>query len=731
MANSMYPMFTNLLLFVQLSLICTKINKRVSCAAQHSATLNSFAIMQPSFPKILIFVLLSAVSQKALAQEIDSAELADIKVTGYINRQAVLHIPGAVNVVDSAQMNALTGNTLLPALNALPGIRMEERSPASYRLSLRGSLMRSPFGVRNVKVYLRHFPLTDAGGNTYLNILSRNAVENIEVLKGPDGSLFGANSGGVVILNPDTDNFPDQVKAEVRTGSFNLFEENILWRKNAGGHTLRVTQSYESADNYRVNSAAKRFFVDVQDRWRYAKNRELELLALYSRLQYQTPGGLTLEQMQQDPRQARPATKTMPGSAEQKTGTVNKYMFGGLSHKTDFSENLSHLVALFAGNADYMNRFITNYETRDEPTFGWRSYFTYSAKTSVSGNFNWKYTLGTEGAHTRVKIANYDNNKGEAGNLQSAADINTLQHFYFNKIDLSLNGRLFVEAAVSLNFYKYFFKDTGITKSFAPQWMPRAAFSYALASNFIWRGSLSKGYSPPTTAEIRPSDNKIYDQLKPEHGWNYESGFRLNLLNGRLFVDASVFHFGLRDAIVRRTNEGGAEYFVNAGSTKQTGMEAWMNYKLITPAQQLFVKKLHVSAAFTRSFFRFAEYVYDDKNYAGNLMTGVPKTMLSNTLAADFSANLSLSVYYNYTSSLPLNDANDAFAKPYHLLQVKAGKTFLLNKSSVTLHVGADNLLNASYSLGNDLNAFGKRYYNPAAPRNYWVGVVWKAGTKK
>ncbi len=78
---------------------------------------------------------------------------------------------------------------------------MEERSPGSYRLTIRGSLLRSPFGIRNVKVYIDELPLTDAGGNTYLNLIDPQAIERVEVLKGPDGSLFGANSGGVVLID--------------------------------------------------------------------------------------------------------------------------------------------------------------------------------------------------------------------------------------------------------------------------------------------------------------------------------------------------------------------------------------------------------------------------------------------------------------------------------------------------------------------------------------------------
>lgn len=36
---------------------------------------------------------------------------------------------------------------------------------------------------------------------------------------------------------------------------------------------------------------------------------------------------------------------------------------------------------------------------------------------------------------------------------------------------------------------------------------------------------------------------------------------------------------------------------------------------------------------------------------------------------------------------------------------------------------GIDNILNQKYSLGNDLNAMGGRYYNAAPTRNFYIGV--------
>ena len=72
---------------------------------------------------------------------------------------------------------------------------------------------------------------------------------------------------------------------------------------------------------------------------------------------------------------------------------------------------------------------------------------------------------------------------------------------------------------------------------------------------------------------------------------------------------------------------------------------------------------------------------------------------------------------------MPVNDANTFFANAYHLLQVKLGKTFKLYKGTFSVFAGADNLLNEVYSLGNDINAVGNRFYNPAAGRNFFAGA--------
>ncbi|MGZ8543726.1 MAG: TonB-dependent receptor, partial [Flavisolibacter sp.] len=100
---------------------------------------------------------------------------------------------------------------------------------------------------------------------------------------------------------------------------------------------------------------------------------------------------------------------------------------------------------------------------------------------------------------------------------------------------------------------------------------------------------------------------------------------------------------------------------------------------------------------------------------------------------------LNLSFNYLFTGRVPLNDANSVYAASYHLLGGRIEYRLPLgNQWSFRLSGGADNLLDETYSLGNDINGFGGRYFNAALPRNYYVGlkVQWeknnpgRAGTK-
>ena len=661
--------------------------------------------------------------QKADSLKNDSARLLNqVIVTGYLSDQPVLAVPASVGVLSSAQLKLQPDNSLVSALNTVPGVRMEERSPGSYRLSIRGSLLRSPFGIRDVKIYYDDIPLTDAGGNTYLNAIDVNSVQGIQVLKGPDGSLFGANSGGVVLVSP-VNHYADSsfVSAAVDGGSYSLFHENVAYQDHQANNQLNINQAYETYGGYRQNSSMFRNYFQVVDKWTYAKHDDLKILGFYSDLNYQTPGGLTLSQAEADPQSARPPSATVPGAVEQHSGIIQKMTFGGLVNNVQITDNLRNVLSVYGTYVNFANPFLTDYEQRYEGTYGMRTYFEYTGSERKS--YSWKANVGLEWQQTNSDINNYGNNRGVRDTAQTLDKINTNQHFIFARYVADINQRLHIETALSLNFYDYKFRnvypndENAITnRPFTAELMPRIALSYQLTNDFAWRASISRGYSTPTTAEIRPTDHAINTSLDAEYGWNYETGFRLRNSDETMYLDASVFYYKLNDAIVSHEDANGNEYCLNEGGTNQPGFELYFTDWLIRQNNSSFIRGLQVNESVTLDKFTFSG--------SGNKLTGVPEQVIISSVQVKFPAYLFLFVQYNYTSSIPLNDANTAFAPHYNLLEAKVGWQHIFSKKTrFEIYAGADNILNEHYSLGDDLNAVGNRYYNPAALRNYYAGV--------
>lgn len=680
-----------------------------------------------------IFIFFSFLSQSLSGQSVKDTvyNIQEVVVKGYLSPQPLLSSPASIRVIDEHQIHQQSGNSLVPLLNTVSGIRMEERSPGSYRLSIRGSLLRSPFGVRNVKVYMDEFPLTDASGNTYLNGLDMGAIRNLEILKGPDGSLFGANSGGVVLINSANARTDSSgISMRLNGGSYGLFHEVLSGQKQWKNYGFNISQSFQRSDGYRENSGMKRHYVQANQRWDYSPGKQLRLLTFYSDLHYQTPGGLTEAQLLKDPKAARPATATLPGAVTQQAGIFTKTFFGGLAHETQINNRLRHVLALFGSTTDFDNPFITNYESRDEKTFGVRTFLELNSRKE--NRFKYQWHLGLEWQQTDARISNFGNRSGKKDTMQAADRLQTDQHFFFTRFNTNITEKLTLEAALSLNAYQYKFASLADSpnpypkgkRNFSDQLMPRLALTYGITEQLAWRTSVSRGYSPPTNAEVRSNDNIINTDLEAENGWNYETGIRISDRKGRLYVDASVFYYRLQKAIVSRMNENETEYFVNAGGTKQLGFESQVSYWIIEPGNTGLLKGLQFQNALTYSDFHFSNY-QNNANYSlENRLTGVPQSVLVSGLHFSLPENLYVFLQHNYTSSIPLNDDNTVYANKYNLLQAKAGWQIRhFGKGKLEIFAGADNLLNEDYSLGNDLNAFGKRYYNAAAPRNFYAGL--------
>jgi len=670
---------------------------------------------------------------KAQRNQSDSSinEIAPIEIKAYFNSQAMLDLTTSAKVVSKKLLESQAPSSFLSAINTTTGLRMEERSPGSYRLALRGSMLRSPFGVRNTKIYLDEIPFTDASGNTYLNILDPVGVNSIQIIKGPDGSLYGPNSGGVIRFVPEGFGKPNNEKSlMISGGSFGLFHEQLQVNHQVNeNYSFSFDQAYLRSDGYRQHTAMDKLFFQTAHQWKYSPKGKLKVLALYSDLGYQTPGALTQQQYDEDPTQFRPAGGPFQSAKDQKAAIYNKTFIGGITNEYQINENFKHVISVFGSKTDLENPFITNYETRNEKNLGFRTYF--SLENRDKDNFLWEMQLGAEGQKGWYHVKNHENNLGDMGTLTDDDNLKNAQHFYFYRVKTRLYQKLSMEGSIGLNFNNINFRrnvpgeeQANGNIDFNNTWMPRFGLSYSATDNFSIRASVSKGYSTPTIAEVRSSDNRINQELKPETGTNYEAGVRFESKDRRFIADLAAYNYQMDNGIIRQVNESGAEFFVNAGKIDQKGIEANILTQLISAQNSDFLQGLILSTNLTYQDYKFKDYKIADNDFSGNKVTSVPNWIWVNTLSFKFIKDVDINILHNFTSSIPLNDLNTVSADKYHLLQAKISWLApLSNRYKLQIFAGADNLLNEKYSLGNDINALGNRYFNAAATRNFYGGV--------
>lgn len=674
--------------------------------------------------KLFIGIELASIISVHAQEKKDTVPLLqEVVVEAFHGRTYWKDLPASIAIIQKKELRNSPTTNFIPVVNMVPGIRMEERSPGSYRLSIRGSLLRSPFGVRNLKVYWNGLPLTDGGGNTYLNLIDLWQVTGIEIVKGPVAAAYGAGTGGAVLLRTDTEvqtNGLHQFSAAITGGSFGLFQQQAAWQYANESFSNSVKQVHLQSDGYRQQSAMRRDAINWQATLR-KKKQVWRFLGFYTDLYYQTPGGITETQFKQNPKLARQPAGLLPGAVQQQTAVYNKTGYAG-TH-LEWLLNGQHSIRSFAMGSltSFRNPFITNYEQRAEDNIGFGTQWQYKQQKGLR-NIQWN--TGMEWQYQHALIDNYGNRKGIKDTVQYKDKVYAVQWFVFSQVQYQFHPKWLLGAGISSNQQLYRYKRrTDFNATFMKRQMnavltPRLALSYRLHPAITFYAVAAKGFSAPTLAEFRPSDGNFYEDLDAETGWNIELGWKGYLLNNTVQFDIAWYRFRLNNAIVRRNTAAGTEYFVNAGSTLQNGLEAMIKATIISSTQH-FIKQLTVTSSYSYQPYTFSAYKQGNTDYSGNRLTGVPGNTWVTGVRLETAPGWYCDVILNATAAIPLNDANDAYAAAYQLLQGRTG----YRKKRVEIFLGIDNALNQLYSLGNDINAAGRRFYNAAPPRNFMFGM--------
>ena len=145
--------------------------------------------------------------------------LQEVVVSAQRREEKSRDVPITITTLNSDQLATANVNQLSDTAKLTPGLRFDTQGPA-MQPTIRGvgTAITTSGGGPNVGIYVDGF----FQPNTYVSDFELMRVQDIEVLKGPQGTLFGRNTtGGAILVRTADPSTTTSAEAKVRYGRFN------------------------------------------------------------------------------------------------------------------------------------------------------------------------------------------------------------------------------------------------------------------------------------------------------------------------------------------------------------------------------------------------------------------------------------------------------------------------------------------------------------------------------
>jgi outer membrane receptor for Fe3+-dicitrate len=242
------------------------------------------------------------------------ATLAGVTVIGTKSdlaetRQLLTEIPGAVAMVDAAQIRETRQANLKDVLQFVPGVYIQPRFGAAdeSQISIRGSGLRDNFHARGVNLLVNGMPYRNADGFTDFESLEMLTTEAIEVYKGGNALRYGGSTlGGAINLDTKTGYSASPVALFGEGGSFGFYKSQLESGDSRGSSDYYASYTRTFMDGYRRWSAQQRDRVNLHGGYRFSPNTDARVFYFFAHVKEQLPGSLTRATFENDPRAADP-----------------------------------------------------------------------------------------------------------------------------------------------------------------------------------------------------------------------------------------------------------------------------------------------------------------------------------------------------------------------------------------------------------------------------------------
>ncbi len=695
---------------------------------------------------LITLAVLATFSHSVISFAADDAsqtiKTAPIVVTGTRVEQNSFDLPIAIDVVDQEDIQAgQLQMTLSESLIRIPGITAQNRTQSAQdpQISSRGFGSRSSFGVRGVRLYVDGIPLTMPDGQGQPGVVDLSAIKSIEVMRGPFSALYGNSSGGVIQLFTEDAPKTPEIGATVMFGSYGTKRQIMNAAGNADGVDYLLNVSNFESDGYRDNSESDKQQATAKFKFNISDETKLSTLINWFDQDAQDPLGLTRSAAFSNP-------KSVPNSALAANTRVSRsHAQVGFNLEHAFNANNQINLIAYVGNRENLQYLSTSATTTvgraSEIT---RDFWGSDLRWDNNGNFlGMPYNLSLGVNYGKSSDDRLDINAD--GGVKRSTSV-------LNNANFALNRD---EENISTNFDRYIQGKLSLTKNVDIHAGARRTkvklqvndnFVSGLANNgnnsgsvsyekttpvigIIWKATptlnlyanYGKGFETPTFIEaaFNAVNNGIPNlDLKPSESQNFELGAKA-FVGANTQVNLNVFKITTDDEIVaRETNLANRSVFANANKTKRTGAELSIDSQFSNSISTYFSYSL-LNAKFDSDFAGASGLVA-----SGNKIPGTYRSQIYGEIAWKYQPlGFSTALEGRHNSKSYVNDTNTDAAPSYTIFNIRAGFEQNLANWRFSEYLRVENMFDKDYIGSVRVNDANLRFFEPAADRNYLVGL--------
>lgn len=665
-----------------------------------------------------------AIPETSFSSEPSPEIIPALNVTATRSKKKAINIPSAVNRVDRpAIQNSKPTVTLAEALSQIPGLFLQNQFnfAQDLRISIRGFGVRSPFGVRGVKVLVDGIPETLADGQTQLDSIDPGIIDHIEVIRGPSSSLYGNASGGVIAIT--TEDGPEsglEISPRFAFGGFGFAKQQLKISKAENNFRFRLYASHLELKGFREHSETENTL--VQGKIRVSPSSRSGWTFTFGHFnspQALDPGALTQDQVDTDPQQAN--ARNLLFSAGEKVQQQNfgiRYRINpSARHEIVVTSHLIHRN--FSNKLPFLNGGIVEFE-RIAPGAGIKS--IYDGKFIGQPN---RLIAGVDSQYQRDDRQRFNNRQGAKGQrvLDQVEEVLSVGPYLRN--ELQLTGFLDLVGGVRYDRIYYHVGDSHRDDGNQSGSRTLSQFSGTVGAvahlhdSLHLYGNVATIFEAPTTTELinNPSGGGGFNpNLDSQTSRSYEVGVKGNI-NPKFNYELALFFIRSEKEIIpfELPQFPQRAFFRNAGASERKGLELSINLKPLPGVE--------TALSYAYSDFQFTDFVSGNENLAGKDIPGIPRNRLHGQINYKHPSGFFAQWETQYVGDFFVDNSNIQKNESYILGNFRLGAEKAFSSFRGSVHLGLNNVFDKTYNANTRINAANGRFFEPAPPFNLYGGV--------